>query len=464
MKARRLLLAALVGAGLRAQAPEPPLPAAHLGLAREILAELVSTDTTGEHGDTTPAAEALARRLREAGFPAEDVRVLGPGPKHRNLVVRYRGRGKARPILLLDHLDVVEALRQDWTKEPFRLTEEEGWLYGRGTLDIKGEAAIQVATFIRLRREGYLPSRDLILALTAGEEGATGYDGVEWLLQQHRDLIDAEFCLNGDGGGVYAKGGRVQFRALQPSEKGFYTFELEVKDKGGHSSLPTATNPIHILAGGLDRLARQPFPLSLNEVNRAFFARMAAVEGGEVGRDMAALASREDAGAAARLCRDTYFNAQLRTTVVATQVSGGHAANALPQSARATLNCRLMPGEDVLAVQARVEALLADPRIHVRLLETPAPNPASPLRKDLLEALERTTARVWPGTPVIPTMDTGGSDATYLRPAGIPTYGISGIPLDKEDDRSHGQDERIAVKSFHEGLLAFELLIRELTR
>lgn len=454
-----LLLGLLLPGLLHAQARLVAEPR----LAREILAELVGTDTTAEHGDTTPAAEALAKRFLAAGFPAADVQVLGPGPKHRNLVVRYRGRGKARPILFLDHLDVVEALRSDWTKEPFRLTEEDGWLYGRGTQDIKGEGALQAATFLALRRAGFVPARDLILALTTGEEGGLPYNGVQWLLKEHRELVDAEFCLNGDGGGPVARAGVPRFRALQTSEKASRMLTLEVTDPGGHSSLPRKANAIHILAAGLARLDAFRFPVHLDETRRAFFARMAGVEGGATGRDMAAVAREgKDGEASDRLSADPYWNAQLRTTAVATQLSGGHAPNALPQTARAVVNCRILPGETLAETEVAVIKALADPRITVKRGPRDGEAPASALRPDVLAALERSTEAVWPGCPVIPAMETGGTDGTAFRLAGIPTYGVSCIPIDQDDVRAHGRDERIRVRNFEEGLRAFELLVRAL--
>jgi len=456
-------LAVGLSAGLQAQVPAPAVAPVPPALAREILADLVDTDTTAEHGDTTPAVEALARRFRAAGFPAADVQVLGPTGVHKNLVVRFRGEGKARPILFLDHLDVVEALRSDWTRDPFKLTEADGWLHGRGTQDIKGEAALQVATFLNLKRTGFIPKRDLILALTTGEEGGTPYNGVAWLLKAHRDLVDAEFCLNGDGGGPVAKAGVPRFRALQASEKASRMMELTVTDAGGHSSLPTRNNPVHILAAGLARLDASPFPVHLDEARRTFFERMAAVQGGETGRDMAVVAKEgRDGPASDRLSADPYWNAQLRTTAVATLIQGGHAPNALPQTAKATVNCRVLPGETLDSVKAHILKALADPRIQAEWRGHEEAAPASPLRADLVAALERSTQAVWPGCPVIPTLETGGTDGTALRLAGIPTYGVGCIPVDQDDVRAHGRDERIRIRNFEEGLRAFEGLVRAL--
>ncbi|MBI3131256.1 MAG: M20/M25/M40 family metallo-hydrolase [Acidobacteria bacterium] len=430
--------------------------------ARALLKEMVDADTTGEHGDTTPLVESLARRFREAGVPAGDIAIVGPEARHRNLIVRLRGRSKAKPILVLAHLDVVEAKREDWTRDPFKLTEDGGYYYGRGTQDVKGEASVQAAAFLRMVREGFKPSRDLILALTAGEEGGTFYNGVEWLLANRRELIDAEYCLNGDGGGVIARKGVPRYRTLQTAEKGFYMLELEVTDPGGHSSMPRPGNPIHVLGAALGRLEGFDLPLRVDESHRTFWARMGELEGGELGAAMKALAANPgDAAAAAKVAQDPVANANLRTTVKATLVKGGHAENALPQSAKASLNIRLLPGDDVQEIIELVRRRLADSRIKLTLTSPPRPNPASPLRPDLVAALERATSQQWPGLPVIPCMDTGGSDGAFLRQAGIPTYGISGIPQDEDDVRAHGRDERIRITDFDKGVEAFDRLIRE---
>ncbi|HJV90950.1 MAG TPA: M20/M25/M40 family metallo-hydrolase [Holophagaceae bacterium] len=434
-------------------------------IARALLKEMVDADTTGEHGDTTPLVESLARQFRAAGVPAADIAVVGPEARHRNLVVRLRGRSAQKPLLVLSHLDVVEAKREDWTRDPFRLTETQGWFYGRGTQDIKGEAAVEAAAFLRMAQEGVRPSRDLILALTTGEEGGTFYNGIEWLLANRRDLIEAEYCLNGDGGSVTSRKGVARYRTLQTAEKGFYMLDIEVTDPGGHSSLPRPGNPIHVLGAALGRLEGFQLPLRVDESHRAFWSRMGQLESGPLGEAMRALgADPGNAAAAAVLSQDPTWNANLRTTVKATRLSGGHADNALPQSARASLNIRLLPGDDVQEIVALVRQRLADPRVKVKLATPPKPNPASPLRADLLAVLERTTAAQWPGLPVVPCMDTGGSDGAYLRAAGIPTYGISAIPIDEDDVRAHGQDERIRVVDFDRGVEAFDRLIRELAK
>ena len=439
------VLAVLIGCSAPAQeAPQV--------LAREVLREMIETDTTGEHGDTTPLANALADRFRKAGFPAEDVQVLGPQARHRNLVVRLRGSGRARPILVISHLDVVEAKPEDWTVPPFKLTEKDGWLYGRGTQDIKGEAAAEAAAFLQLKQEGVVPKRDFILALTTGEEGGTFYNGMDWLLKNHRALIDAEYCLNGDGGGPESEQGRPVFRAFQASEKAYYNFALTVTDPGGHSSLPHPGTAIQVLARGVARL---------DDTTRTFFRRMAAIEHGAAAALMAKVAL-DDTNAMAALSKDAEWNAKLHTTWVTTLIQGGHATNALPQRAMAVVNCRMLPGDDILDIQRQLTNTLAEPRIEVRLLGSSRPSPASPLREDVVAAVERSTEAVWPGCPVVPTMENGATDGTYLRRAGIPTYGIGGIPVDRDDVRAHGKDERIRVKDFEAGVKTFALLLRDL--
>lgn len=440
---------------LRAAAPQ--------ALARELLKEMIETDTTGEHGDTTPLAQALAKRFLAAGFLAADVHVLGPETRHQNLVVRLRGSGQGRPILVISHLDVVEARPEDWSLPPFKLTETNGWLYGRGTQDIKGEAAVEAATFLQLKQEHFVPKRDLILALTTGEEGAVFYNGIEWLLKKHRDLIDAEYCLNGDGGGPESDHGRPFFRALQTSEKSYYNFELLVTDPGGHSSLPHPGTAIQTLARGLARLDTwEPAP-RLDDTTRTYFRRMAKIEGGDSGALMAK-AAEGDTNAIAELSKDAEWNAQFHTTLVTTLIQGGHATNALPQRATAIVNCRMLPADDILDIQRQLTNTLGEPRIQVRLLGEPHPSPASPLREDVFSAVERSSQIVWTNCPVVPTMENGATDGTYLRRVGIPTYGIGCIPVDRDDVRAHGKDERIRVRDFAAGVQAFGLLIRDLAR
>ncbi len=431
-------------------------------LAREILAELIGINTTAEHGSTTPAALAVARRLVAAGFPAADVQVVGP-ERDQNVVARLRGTGKRRPILLLAHLDVVEALRSDWSMDPFTLTERDGYFYGRGTSDIKDMAAIFVATLIRLKREHFVPDRDIILALEAGEE--TDAAGIRWLLANRRDLIDAEYCINGDAGDPLQRGGRPVARMVQASEKVYHDLRFEVHNPGGHSSLPVADNAIYRLAAALERLAGFQFPMSLNDVTRAYFERMAPTQPADVAADMRALLrDPPDSAAAARLsARSPIFNSILRTTCVATRLEAGHANNALPQTARAVVNCRMLPQDPPERVEAMLRSVVADTAVAVIPIDTATPSPPSPIAPDVFAPLERVTRQMWPGVPVIPSMETGATDGLYLRNAGMPVYGVSGVSLDADDIRAHGRDERIGVREYYAGLEFTYRFVKALT-
>ncbi len=414
-------------------------------LAREIYKELVEINTTDSVGDNTAAANAMSKRLLAAGFPAEDVRVLGTQPRKGNLVARLRGTGARRPVLLLAHLDVVEARKEDWSVDPFVFLERDGFFYGRGTSDDKAQAAIWIANLIRYKQEGFMPDRDLIVALTADEEGGD-FNGVSWLLEHHRDLIDAAFCLN-EGGGGQIKGGKYLLNEIQASEKVYQSFKLEVRDSGGHSSLPRPENPIYRLAAGLTRIAQFTFPVTLNEVTRTFFERMALLESGQLASDMrGVIAPTPDPAAVARLSSSAYYNALLRTTCVATQLLGGHAENALPQLATATVNCRMLPGSKPEDVKATLVGVLNDARITVTPVAESRPSDPSPLSADVMGPVEAVTNSMWPGMRVVPTMSTGATDGLFLRNVGIPTYGLSGLFEDIDDTRSHGRDERMGVK------------------
>jgi acetylornithine deacetylase/succinyl-diaminopimelate desuccinylase-like protein len=456
---RKLLL--LILSATTILAAPPPLPDATRQLVRDLYEELVEINTTDSVGNTTTAAEAMAARLRAAGFPAADVQVLGPDPRKGNLVARLRGSGAKKPLLLLAHLDVVEAKREDWSVDPFTFLEKDGYFYGRGTGDDKAMAAIWIATLIRFKEEGFVPNRDLIVALTADEE--TGdHNGVQWLLQNHRELIDAELALNEGGGGAMRKG-KYLYNGLGASEKVYVSFRLEAKNKGGHSSVPQKANAIYELAEGLTRIARYDFPVKLNEVTRTYFSRMASIEDGQKAADMRALAERDDLQAAARLSETPPYNARMRTTCVATRLEGGHADNALPQSARATINCRVLPGEDPEMVRAKLVEVLANPSIEVTWIDRAKPSIPSPLDPAVVKPIAAVTEEFWPGVPVMPLMATGASDGLYTRNAGIPTYGISGIFSDIEDSRAHGRDERVGVKQFYEGAQFLYTLVRRLT-
>lgn len=423
-------------------------------LARAIFAELIGINTTNSAGNTTVAAQAMAKRLLDAGFPAADVIVIGPRPKNQNLVVRLRGTGARKPLLLLAHLDVVEARRDDWSMDPFTLTERDGFFYGRGTSDIKDGAAIWVATLIRLKRENYRPDRDIILALTAGEESSElDYNGVEWLLANHRDLINAEYCINADAGDPEVQNGKLIARTVQASEKVFESYRLEVHNPGGHSSLPTKDNAIYRLAAALGRLSAFDFPIDLNEVTRNYFTRSAALEGGQLGADMrGVVATPIDSAAARRLSAVPLYNALLRTTCVATMLEAGHAENALPQTARATVNCRILPTESAGDIQHTLVRVIADSAVTVTPMAPAKPSPPSPLTPAVMKPIEQVTAALWPGVPVITVMETGATDGLYLRIAGIPTYGVSGVAIDINNVRAHGRDERITTAAYYAAL------------
>ena len=450
----------------------------------DIYKELVETNTSDSAGDNTAAAEKMAARLRAAGFPAEDVQVVvHPGnAKKGNLVARLRGTGRRRPVLLLAHLDVVEARREDWSPDldPFKLTERDGFYYGRGSVDDKAMAAIFVANLIRYRREGAKFDRDVVVALTADEEGG-GFNGASWLVRNRRELVDAEFGFN-EGGGGRERAGRALFNGVQASEKYSRNLTLEVKNKGGHSSLPVRDNAIYTLAAGLERLSKFDFPVNLNEVTRAYFERMAAVETGRTAEDMRALVRTggADAAAAARLSETAFYHSVMRTTCVATRVEAGHANNALPQTARANVNCRILPQESPADVRAALVRILNDPKISVTMPvpsrarqegqtaaaafeRPPVERQSSPLDPRIMGEIERVTREMWPGVPVVPMMGTGATDSQPFRQAGIPMYGVSGLFTDIDDVRTHGRDERIAARRLYEGQEFLYRLVKSLS-
>jgi acetylornithine deacetylase/succinyl-diaminopimelate desuccinylase-like protein len=428
----------------------PPLDAQRL--ARGIFQELIEINTADSVGSTTAAAQAMAARLKAAGFGPQDVQVLTPdnAPKRGNLVVRFRGTGEARPILLLAHLDVVEARAEDWSIPPFEFLERDGYFYGRGASDDKSMASIWIANLIRLRQEGFRPRRDIIVALTAGEESGKD-NGVEWLVAKHRSAIDAEFCLNEGGDGALKNGKRL-FNGVQAAEKVYVSFSLEVRNRGGHSSQPRKDNAIYQLAQALVRIAQFEFPVRLNDITREFFRRMSILTEDESSADMRAVtANPPEPEAVRRLAQIPYLNAVMRTTCVATELQGGHAENALPQSARAVVNCRMLPDDDASAVEDKLRQAVQDPEVRISEIEPAKASPPSPIGAEVFGAVERVTASMWPGVPVVPLMSTGATDAVYLRGAGIPTYGVSGIFSDVDDKREHGRDERVGVKEYYQG-------------
>ena len=441
----------------------PQALTSHQVLARAIFGELVEINTTVNAG-STKAAEAMAARLRSAGFPESDIHLVGPQPQHMNLVVRYRGKGIHLPILFIAHLDVVEALRSGWSLDPFTFTEKGGYFYGRGTTDMKCEVADLVANLIRFKEEGFVPDRDIIVALTEDEEGGNA-NGVQWLLANRRDLIEAEYCINPDGGGGEIKNGRHVVMDVQTSEKTYLDFTFEARDKGGHSSVPGKENAIYRLADALARLSRFDFPIRLNETTRMFFERSAGQETGQNRADMLAMAKVPlDTAAAERLAgASPYYNAMMRTTCVATMLSGGHAENALPQSARANVNCRMLPDDKSEDVLSTLKDVVADTQVAISCTYASNPSPISPLRKDVMNAVESLTDSMWHGVVVTPGMTTGASDGKFLRAAGIPVYGVSGMFGDVDDVRAHGKDERIGVKEFYDGVEFMYRMVRILS-
>jgi acetylornithine deacetylase/succinyl-diaminopimelate desuccinylase-like protein len=453
-----LVLAATLASPAGAQAPRTPWDS----LARDLLKELVDINTTWTRGSTLQAAQAMAARARAAGFPAEDVTVIQNAERKGNLVVRLRGRqtGK-KPILLLSHIDVVEADPKDWTLPPFQFIEKDGTFFGRGVADDKDEGAIHLALIMRMRAEGYVPDRDIIVALTADEEGGPD-NGVQYLIAKHRDLIDAEFAFNEGGGGRVREGRKIS-NDVQASEKKVLDFRLEVLNEGGHSSVPIKDNAITRLSAGLVKIGAFDFPVRLNAVTREYFRRSAEIEGGTMGAAMRAIVADEaDAAAARTLSADRRYNSQLRTTCVATMLNGGHATNALPQRATANVNCRILPQDDPVEVQATLTRVIADTAVKVTPVDEAVNSPPSPLTPALMATVEKVTQEMWAGTPVVPTMSTGATDGLFLRNAGMPVYGLSGLFY--TDTFAHGMNERVSAKAFYEGLEFMYRLMKALTR
>jgi acetylornithine deacetylase/succinyl-diaminopimelate desuccinylase-like protein len=436
-----------------AAASEQPKLNPNQQLARDIYQELVEINTSQSVGDTYQAAQAMAARLKAAGFPDADVQTFQTANKRGNMVARLHGTGKRKPMLLLAHIDVVEALRADWTTDPYKLIEQEGYFYGRGTGDDKFMAVAFVANMIRWKKEGYRPDRDVILALTTDEEISDRNNyGINDLLKNHRALIDAELALN-EGAGVALQDGKPRWVSVQTTEKLFQSFWLEVTNKGGHSSMPAKDNAIYRLADALARLEKFDFPVHLNDTTRAYFERLSTMQQGTDAQDMkAVLSSPPDAGAVERLSSRPAYNAQLRTTCVATRLEGGHADNALPQLARAMVNCRILPGETPEQTRETLVKQLADAQISVTADRADTGSEPSPLTRELSTAIEKIAPKFWPGVPLLPIMSAGATDGRFLRNAGIPTYGHSGMAGDMFDNRAHGKDERVAVKSFFDGL------------
>jgi acetylornithine deacetylase/succinyl-diaminopimelate desuccinylase-like protein len=456
-----LVASALVGASAPAT-PEAREPT----LAREILRELIDTRSTHDVG-TTELARKVQARLLAAGFAPADAQLLIPAdhPRAGNVVARLHGRGKGKPVLYLCHLDVVEAKPEDWTRDPFRLTEDNGWLYGRGTIDMKGQDAAVLAALLRLKSEGFIPQREIVVAFTADEEAGGERNGVDWLLTEHRDLVDADLVINPDGGESGMKGGRRLYVGVQTSEKMSMAFEAEVTDKGGHSSRPTADNPIYRLSEGLVRLSKFRFPAHLTDTTRQYFARRATIETGSTRSDMLAAArTPPDPAALERLSAVVETNILLRTTCTATLIDGGHAQNALPQRARATLQCRIIPSESQDSVRDTLARVLDDPTIKISVITPATPSPESPLSGNILPTVEKVVHELWPDVVILPQMGAGASDSKYTRLVGMPSYGIDGMFDDLDDGRAHGRDERIGVAAFGQEVDFTYRLMREVSR
>ena len=425
---------------------------------RSLYKELVETNTTASSGDCTLAAQKMAARLKAAGFPDSDLTIFfRPDlPKNGGLVAVYPGKDpKAKAILLLAHLDVVEAKREDWTRDPFTLVEEGGYFYARGAMDDKAQASIWVDSLIRYRQEGFHPRRTIKMALTCGEEGGSPFNGASWLVQNKRDLIDAEFALNEGAGGQLDDHGKRIAHTIEAGEKTSQSFTLEVTNPGGHSSRPLPDNAIYRLADALEKIRGYEFPVMINDANGGYLTKMSKVVGGEEGAAMAALvANPKDAKADALLSKDPSLHTMLRTTCVATMLSAGHAQNALPQRATANINCRIFPGVSRDVVRDKLVELIADPQVSVSKTAVAGPRgeaPAPPRTPRVMGPIEKVSAEMWPGIPVVPILQAGATDGKALTAGGIPTYGVSGIFLEPDLGRIHGLNERVGVTALYEG-------------
>jgi len=460
-----LTFAACLGSAAPAQNALPVASAEDRALAREIFKQLIEINTTDTpNGNVTTATTAMQRRFLDAGFPAEDVHLLGPDPRKQNLVVRLRAVGPSgeKPVLFLCHMDVVEALRSDWHTDPFQFVEKDGYVYGRGSQDMKDSDAALVATLLRLHKEGYKPRRDLILALTADEEGGR-FNGASWLVTQHRELVDAAYVINPDAGGVELDHGRAVVADVEATEKVYSDFQVTAFNPGGHSSRPRPDNAIYELTAALDKLAAYSFPFEMNDVTRTYFGNLIGQETGQTAGDIRAiLATPPDLAAAARLSADPSFNSNFRTTCVATRLAAGHANNALAQTAQANVNCRIFPGHSPEEIRQQLMSIFGDAKLSVKYVsDSYVVSDTAPERKamvppppipEVFEPLTRLTQTLWPGVPVTPIMENGASDSIYFAQAGIPCYGYSAIALERDDERAHGQDERLPMDSYWKSL------------
>ena len=481
MQIRSLFSLAVLAVGLStlasAQTPQiTPVSPEDRATAIDIFKQLIEINTTDTPlGNVTAGTEAMRKRFLDAGFPANEVHLLGPSPRKQNLVVRIKGSGgtgTAKPVLFLCHMDVVEALPKDWHTDPFKFVEKDGYYYGRGTQDMKDSDAALVATFLHLHREGYKPARDLILALTADEEGGS-YNGAAWLVQNHRELVDAAFVINPDSGGIELEHGKPVVADVEATEKVYADFQITALNPGGHSSRPRPDNAIYELTSTLNKLAAYSFPFELNGVTRAYFEALTKEEPAATVADIRAiLGTPPDMNAAARLSVEPGFNSNFRTTCVATRLAAGHANNALAQTAQANVNCRIFPGHSPEQIRNQLIELFGDPKLSVKyvsdagVVADTAPDrkaivPPPPL-PEVFEPLTALVNSIWPGTPVTPVMENGASDSIYFAQAGIPSYGFSAIALERDDDRAHGQDERLPVDSYAKSLDFFYAYLKAL--
>jgi len=474
-----MLLAMVTGAAVGqdgSQSAGPKLPEADRVLAHDIFKELIEINSQDSNGSVTACAVAMRNRLLAGGFAAEDLVLAGPNDRKQNLVARYRGKagGGLKPILIIGHIDVVEARREDWTTNPYEFVEKGGYYYGRGTQDMKVDDAGVVEDFIRMRREGYVPDRDIVLALTADEEGGQS-NGVSWLLKNRPELVRADFVLNPDAGGVELRNGKADEMDVEATEKTYADFRLTTANPGGHSSQPRPDNAIYELMHALEKLEANPFPVELNAVTRASLAETAKVATPERAAEIrGVLQTPSDAKAVIEFSRDPADSALLRTTCVATMLKGGHAPNALPAMAQANVNCRILPGHSQEETRQTLIGLFADPKLMVEYVSDDgtvagtAPDrksmPPPPVREDVFGPLRAVTEEMWPGIPVIPVMSAGASDSIYTMAAGIPSYGIGGVGIDFDDDRAHGKDERVRVESYYSGVEFYYLYLKALTK
>jgi acetylornithine deacetylase/succinyl-diaminopimelate desuccinylase-like protein len=463
---KKFISTALVfGACFTALAAWSDSPSAEQLEFRDLYKQLVEINTTLSVGSCTVAANAMADRLKSSGIPNSDIHVIVPPdwPDQGNLVASLPGTSPdAEPILLLAHIDVVEANPEDWERDPFTLIEEDGYFFGRGTADDKSMAAIFVDVLMRMSRSGYQPERSIKLALTCGEETPFTFNGASYLLKYHRDLIDAAFALNEGGGGRLNSDGQRVYNAIQAGEKTYQDYRLEVRNPGGHSSRPVQDNAIYRLANALGKVSSHTFPIQFNATTRSYFERMSKMATGQVAEDMLAILQMPPApDALARMTANPSYNSILHTTCVATMLDAGHAPNALPQRAGANVNCRIFPGTTQEEVRQALEKIVDDANVSVTFVNAPESTSAPPpLTAEILGPIDELTGQMWPGVPVLPSMVAGGTDGRFLTPAGIPTYGVSGLFMDPSKVHAHGLNERVLVESLYESREFLDRLIK----